>query len=469
MKRNFITLLAVIGLLCALTIKGSASNASGFFMDVPQDSYYFDAVKWAVEKGVTNGTSETTFSPGNTCTRGQVVTFFWRNAGQPEPSSQNNPFSDVQEGSYYYKAALWAVECGITNGTSATTFSPNQPCTYAHVVTFLWRLEYPLESNPAGETWYAIPAAWSDAHGLLTGTNFVPNQPCPRSDIVTYLYRNSIEVSMSTQESEYLASAVISAHSDGHTLWTHTTGEYELAELERITEIGTFGNQYLYVEDRSVVALDVNTGAVRWKNDDFGGAGTAYCMGGNGVLYLCGYYYPVFFAVDMNGNTLKRIKSFSDHYWWPYDIQRVDENHVFVRMEGSDEDFDGDIFFLVDLRDFSYSGPFNENDPRVTPRIGPFLSGAWIRTNMEDRNSRIEVEQIGNLYLFDVSWKGGGWWFFSGKWENGAIRYTNGFHGYRDEESEGGQRGTVRLSGNTLLWMTDNDSSEMDYIRWYDS
>ena len=141
-------------------------------------------------------------------------------------------------------------------------------------------------------------------------------------------------------------------------------------------------------------------------------------------------------------------------------------------MEGTDEDFDGDIFFLVDLRDFSYSGPFNENDPRIALRIGPFLSGTWIRTNMEDRNSRIDVEQIEDLYLFDVSWKGGGWWFFSGKWENGAIRYTNGFHGYRDEEFESGQTGTVRLSGNTLFWMIDDNdfitSGEMDYIKWDD-
>ena len=441
-----------------------------FFTDVPQDSYYFDAVKWAIEKGVTNGTSATAFSPGNTCTRAQVVTFFWRNAGQPEPSSQTNPFSDVQEGSYYYKAVLWAVERGITNGTSATAFSPNQPCSYAHVVTFLWRLKNPGESNQGEGAWYAIPAAWANSGGFLTGTNFNPNQPCPRSDIVTYLYRSRpdrIDVSMSTAYSDGKASAVIEAYdSDGHTLWSHATGEYFRAELEPIEEIGMFGGQqYVYVEGGNVIALDLYTGAVRWKNDDFAGAGVTYCVGENGVFYLCGYYDPVFFGVDMNGNTVGRIATFSDDYFWAYNIQRVDENHMSVLMEGSEIDYDGDKAFLVDLRDFSYEGPFDEDDSRVAPKVAPFLSGAWILNG--ERVSRIDVEQIGNLYLFYVSWKGGNRWSFSGKWENGVIRYADGVYSHKDGEFEWGETGTVRLSGDTLIW-TDGDESH-EYVRFYDA
>ena len=109
------------------------------FQDVPSDAYYFEAVNWAVANNVTNGTSETTFSPDVGCTRAQVVTFLWRAAGQPEPTEGTNPFTDVKEGTYYYKAVLWAVEKGLTNGTSETTFEPNEDCTRAQVVTFLWR------------------------------------------------------------------------------------------------------------------------------------------------------------------------------------------------------------------------------------------------------------------------------------------------------------------------------------------
>ena len=105
-----------------------------------QGDYYYDAVLWAVEKGITNGTSATTFSPSQNCTRGQVVTFLWRNAGSPKTSG-SNPFGDVKSGEYYYSAVLWAVGHNpqITNGTSATTFSPSNTCTRGQIVTFLYR------------------------------------------------------------------------------------------------------------------------------------------------------------------------------------------------------------------------------------------------------------------------------------------------------------------------------------------
>ena len=109
------------------------------FDDVAEDAYYFDAVEWAVEEGITSGTSATTFSPNATCTRAQAVTFLWRAAGSPEPKSTEMPFEDVAADAYYYDAVLWAVENGITAGTSATTFSPNNDCTRAQIVTFLYR------------------------------------------------------------------------------------------------------------------------------------------------------------------------------------------------------------------------------------------------------------------------------------------------------------------------------------------
>ena len=109
------------------------------FVDVAKDSYYCKSVKWAYGSEITGGTSTTTFSPDDNCTRAQVVTFLWRTAGQPKPNKNNNPFADVKADSYYYDAVLWAVENGITGGTSANTFSPDSNCTRAQVVTFLYR------------------------------------------------------------------------------------------------------------------------------------------------------------------------------------------------------------------------------------------------------------------------------------------------------------------------------------------
>ena len=174
------------------------SNAPAF-TDVPREAYYWDPVQWAVDHGVTKGVSETNFAPADTCTRGQVATFLWRAKGCPEPATTVNPFTDVDPSSAFYKAILWAAENGVTAGTSDTTFSPGNPCTRAHVVTFLWRAQgkpaatgaAPLaDSFPQG--YYTDAVRWADAAGLLDGTGeaFAPSALCPRADIVTYLYRN---------------------------------------------------------------------------------------------------------------------------------------------------------------------------------------------------------------------------------------------------------------------------------------
>ncbi len=172
------------------------------FTDVKEGAYYFDPVLWAVNHvpQITNGTSATTFSPDATCTRGQVVTFLWRAMGCPEPKSAGNPFKDVKEGDYYYKAVLWAAEKNVTNGTSATTFSPNNPCTRAHVVTFLWRAH---ENPAAGKTnpftdvtagqYYTDAVLWAVSKNITNGTSattFSPGSPCTRGQIVTFLYRD---------------------------------------------------------------------------------------------------------------------------------------------------------------------------------------------------------------------------------------------------------------------------------------
>lgn len=151
---------ALLSLCMALTLLPATAMAASTnpFTDVPYGTYYHDPVIWAKDTGVTSGTSATTFSPTATCTRGQVATFLWRSQGQPEPKSTVNPFTDVKSGDYYYKPVLWAVEQGITSGTSTTTFSPNATCTSGQVVTFLYR----ANGSPASPAWTApiTPRRW---------------------------------------------------------------------------------------------------------------------------------------------------------------------------------------------------------------------------------------------------------------------------------------------------------------------
>ena len=169
------------------------------FTDVPADAFYADAVAWAVENGITNGTSATQFSPNQTCTRAQTVTFLWRAAGSPKASSTNSPFTDVAPGTYYYDAVLWAVENGITNGTGATTFSPDDTVTRGQVVTFQYRAakaQATTGNNPFvdvdGSAYYADAVQWAVNNSVTNGTStttFSPNEGCTRGQIVTFLYR----------------------------------------------------------------------------------------------------------------------------------------------------------------------------------------------------------------------------------------------------------------------------------------
>lgn len=164
------------------------------FRDVLTVDYYHDAVVWAYIFGVTTGTSETTFAPGMTCTRGQVVTFLWRACGEPMPESMKNPFTDVHEKDFYYIPVLWAVEQGITLGTSATTFSPEVKCSYAQILTFLHRsLGSPAAASDEGKyagTYYAQAVAWGNDFRMYDALS-VPLDPeadCPRCDVVQFLY-----------------------------------------------------------------------------------------------------------------------------------------------------------------------------------------------------------------------------------------------------------------------------------------
>ena len=169
---------------------------SNSFSDVPANAYFADAVEWAVNKGITNGLSDTMFGPYESCTRAQIVTFLWRAAGSPEPKTASS-FTDVPASAYYAKAVAWAIENGITNGMTETMFAPNATCT-RQSVTFLYRA---LKGTASGSTnftdvkpdaFYADAVNWAVASGVTNGTSattFSPNADCTRAEIVTFLYR----------------------------------------------------------------------------------------------------------------------------------------------------------------------------------------------------------------------------------------------------------------------------------------
>ena len=180
-------------------MKANGTPQTGVFVDVATGSYYEDAVDWAVENGITKGTDDTHFSPDGICTRAQAVTFLWRAAGSPKPETRAMPFTDVPVGSYYYDAVLWAVENGITKGTSDTTFSPNMTCSRAQIVAFLWRSEKSPAAGTANpfadvksDAYYADAVLWAVKENITKGTTsttFSPNAGCTRAQIVTFLYR----------------------------------------------------------------------------------------------------------------------------------------------------------------------------------------------------------------------------------------------------------------------------------------
>ena len=173
------------------------NSVLNFFYDVPNGAYFYEAVKWAVDKGITNGLSDTMFGPYESCTRAQIVTFLWRATGSPEPKTASS-FTDVPANAYYAKAVAWAIENGITNGMTATMFAPDATCTRGQSVTFLYRA---LKGTASGSTnftdvqsdaFYADAINWAVANNVTNGTSnttFSPNADCTRAEIVTFLYR----------------------------------------------------------------------------------------------------------------------------------------------------------------------------------------------------------------------------------------------------------------------------------------
>lgn len=176
------------------------TNKNIKFTDVPSNAYYNEAINWAVENNITSGISATQFSPDKTCTRGQVVSFIWRAMGQPEPTINENPFIDVSENDYNYKAILWAYENGIASGITNNIFGSDEYCTRSQVVTFLWRAAGQQTTTlnnsfiDVRKNSYFINAInWAVENGITSGTSnstFGVDEYCTRSQVVTFLYRN---------------------------------------------------------------------------------------------------------------------------------------------------------------------------------------------------------------------------------------------------------------------------------------
>lgn len=194
---NTITVTGIRNLSTFAVIPGSEVPQTNPFTDVRTSDYYYDAVLWAADNGVTGGTSATTFSPNVTVTRAQMVTFLWRAHGSPKATGAN-PFTDVSTSDYYYDAVLWAVANGVTSGTSADTFGPDAAVTRAQAVTFQWRAAgSPVVSGSsfddvAADAYYANAVAWAVANGITSGTggsNFSPDVVVTRAQAVTFLWK----------------------------------------------------------------------------------------------------------------------------------------------------------------------------------------------------------------------------------------------------------------------------------------
>lgn len=188
------------GISGAGTKKPETQEPINPFADVPESAYYYDAVLWAVDRGITSGMTETTFAPEMSCTRAQAVTFLWRMAGEPKAVNAVNPFTDVTSADYFYDAVLWAVEQEITSGMTESTFAPDITVTRSQMVTLMWRAAGEpststgtIFADVAGTDYYATAVAWAVEKGITAGTSdttFSPLADCTRAQIVTFLYRN---------------------------------------------------------------------------------------------------------------------------------------------------------------------------------------------------------------------------------------------------------------------------------------
>ena len=209
-KRILAHVLALCMVFTLMPMSVMAQQGQTSFTDVDESAFFYEPVLWAVEEGITNGMTDTTFGPLELCNRAHIITFLWRANGSPKATTVVNPFMDVKEGDFYYDAVLWALENGITNGTAEYIFGATEPCTRAQAVSFLYRAEgkpaYTTE-NPftdvAEGTFYYDAALWALENGVTTGateTTFNPDGNCSRAEIVTFLFRHYSKIDLAAVE-----------------------------------------------------------------------------------------------------------------------------------------------------------------------------------------------------------------------------------------------------------------------------
>ena len=301
------------------------------FADVPS-GWAHDPIDWAVTCGITSGTSSTTFSPDQGCTRGQVVTFLWRAAGCPEPESAKNPFSDVKTGAFYYKAVLWAVEQGVTNGTSGNTFSPDATCTRGQIVTFIWRANGSPKSASSPNAFtdvqpdgFYFPAMlWAAEYAITTGvspTSFAPGAACTRAQVVAFLYRAASNDAPKGQNRYQIVisdaawdEALADAHSRGGKLLSIDSPEEYHTVLDLITQRG-YENVFFNLGGRRADDGEV----YYWTDADGDFVGEP--LNGDGV-WCAGYWEPgepSFVYKDRQETVLMMYYSSAAHRWLWYD------------------------------------------------------------------------------------------------------------------------------------------------------
>ena len=262
MKRKIIALLLTLTMLVSMAPAAFAADAE--FTDVPKDTWYSQAVAWAVENGITGGIGNGMFGPDNTCTRAQVVTFLWAAADKPVLAAEN-PFKDVKSEDWYYNAVMWAVENGITGGTSATTFSPDDPCTRAQVVTFLYaasgKPEIAADAGGFGDVtkndWFYAPVMWAVANSITGGIGnglFGPNNSCTRAQIALFLYKEDMVEPEPTPPAEDVTVSMIAAEYGSRSAewWKSFEADFE-AEYEHIdlvVDVLSWDKIYTEIETR---------------------------------------------------------------------------------------------------------------------------------------------------------------------------------------------------------------------------
>lgn len=294
-----------------------------WFTDVDVDTYYYKSVAWAAKNGITSGTSDTTFSPGDDCTRAQIVTFLWNSCGSPEPDAASIQFTDVKPQAYYYQAVQWAVQNGITAGTTDTTFSPEESCTRSQAVTFLWRAagcpSYTKETTASGQEasyfydinqskYYYSAVQWATERCVTSGTGdnaFSPRDICTRAHIVTFLYnllevRDTFSPSVSAPQLYEIASDAFdritiswyaSNGADGYAIYRKPVSSDEWVPIATVADANAVSYTDItamagIVYDYTVCAYNMDDGTqVFGRYDNTGISGTTRCFADQQTQY----------------------------------------------------------------------------------------------------------------------------------------------------------------------------------------